>query len=530
MSNASQTTYDEIPYASNPFMHSHPDRLATVATLFGMSPCRVDRCRVLELGCASGGNLIPMAQSFPESTFVGIDLSARQVADGHRVVEAIGLKNIELKRMSLLDVTPEFGQFDYVICHGVYSWVPPVAQEKILEICRHNTTPQGVAYVSYNTYPGWHMRGMIRDMMLYHASHFAEPLTKVAQARALLDFLAQAVGKEGGNPYGLLLKSELETLRKLPDSYLLHEFLEEHNEPLYFYQFIERAKAKGLRYLGEAELGIMVSSNFPPEIESVLKRLAVDIIHTEQYMDFLRNRTFRQTLLCHEGITPKYQIDSHLITAFHVASPAKPAALPVDLASPTAQSFTCPNNVTLTAQEPIVKAALLCLGEVWPQAIPFTELRDRARARLQPSGPPSADTTARDTEFLGPPLLMAYASATSGVVQLSLCPSRFTVTVSENPAAAPLARLQATAGYQVTNQRHEVANLDEFGRQVLRHLDGKRNRWDLLDVLVELAAQDVIRVNQGDQRVTDPKVVRKFLDELVDKQLQALARFALLVS
>jgi methyltransferase-like protein len=401
-------------------------------------------------------------------------------------------------------------------------------QEKILEICRRNTTPQGVAYVSYNTYPGWHMRGMIRDMMLYHARHFAEPLTKVAQARALLDFLAQAVGKEA-TPYGLLLKSELETLRKLPDSYLLHEHLEEHNEPQYFYQFVERARAKGLRFLGEAEMGSMVLANFPPEIESVLKRLAVDIIHTEQYMDFLRNRTFRQSLLCHEEATPKYQIEPRLMTAFHVASPAKPA-VPLDLASATPQAFSCPNNVSLTARDPIVKAALLCLGEAWPQALPFPELRDRARARLQPPGPPQADALARDTDCLAKALLMGYVSATPGVVQFSLVPSRFITKVSETPASAPLARLQATTGYQVTNQRHEVSTLDEFGRQILRHLDGKRNRWELLDVLVRLAAQDVIRVNQGEQRVTDPKVVRKLMDELLDKQLEVLARNALWVS
>src|SRR5579884_2024888 len=193
MSHASPTSYDDIPYVSNPFLQSHPDRLATIATLFGLSIIRVDRCRVLELGCASGGNLLPMAQSFPESTFIGIDYSARQIADGQKFVEKLGLKNVQLKCLSILDITPEFGSFDYIICHGVYSWVPPPVQEKILDICRRNLTPNGIAYVSYNTYPGWHMRGMIRDMMLYHASHFTEPLTKVRQARALLDFLAQAV-------------------------------------------------------------------------------------------------------------------------------------------------------------------------------------------------------------------------------------------------------------------------------------------------------------------------------------------------
>ncbi len=529
MSHASPTSYDDIPYVSNPFLQSHPDRLATIATLFGLSIIRVDRCRVLELGCASGGNLLPMAQSFPESTFIGIDYSARQIADGQKFVEKLGLKNVQLKCLSILDITPEFGSFDYIICHGVYSWVPPPVQEKILDICRRNLTPNGIAYVSYNTYPGWHMRGMIRDMMLYHASHFTEPLTKVRQARALLDFLAQAVGKEGSSPYGMLLKNELEILRQLPDSYLLHEFLEEHNEPLYFYQFVERTKAKGLRYLGEAEMGFMVSANFPPEIQTVLQRLSVDIIHTEQYMDFLRNRTFRQTLLCHEEMTPRYQIEPRQITAFHVASPAKPAGTP-DLASAAPQEFTLPNKVSLTARDPLVKAALLCLSEVWPQALPFAVLRERARARLQPASPPTAETIARDTESLGQALLSGYVSTTPGVIHLSLFPARFTTKVSPTPAATPFARLQADTGYQVTNQRHELITLDELGRQVLRHLDGKRSRWELLEVLVELTIQDVLRINQGEQHITDPQLIRKFLDELLDRQLQVLANHALLVS
>lgn len=80
MSQPQPTSYDEVPYESYPFAQTHPDRLATVATLLGLRPAPVEQCRVLELGCAGGGNLIPMALTLPESTFVGIDLSARQIA------------------------------------------------------------------------------------------------------------------------------------------------------------------------------------------------------------------------------------------------------------------------------------------------------------------------------------------------------------------------------------------------------------------------------------------------------------------
>src|SRR5262245_55529309 len=155
-----KNSYDEVPYESHPFAQTHPDHLATVATLFGMRPAPVARCRVPELGCASGGNLIPMAEQLPQSQFLGVDLSARQVDDGRRVLGPLGLTNVELRHASILDVDDGYGPFDYVLCHGVYSWVPPAVQDKILDVCAHNLAPQGVGYISYNTYPGWHMRGM----------------------------------------------------------------------------------------------------------------------------------------------------------------------------------------------------------------------------------------------------------------------------------------------------------------------------------------------------------------------------------
>jgi len=112
MSQPQPTSYDEVPYGSNVFHDTHPDSLATWATLLGMQPPPVERCRVLELGCGTGANLMPMAQDLPGSHFVGIDLSPRQIAMGQEVVEALHLRNLELKAVSVLDVDASFGQFD----------------------------------------------------------------------------------------------------------------------------------------------------------------------------------------------------------------------------------------------------------------------------------------------------------------------------------------------------------------------------------------------------------------------------------
>jgi methyltransferase-like protein/2-polyprenyl-3-methyl-5-hydroxy-6-metoxy-1,4-benzoquinol methylase len=528
MATTQPTSYDAVPYESHPFAQTHPDRLATVATLLGLAPPPVARCRVLELGCAAGGNLLPMAQTLPESTFVGIDLSARQIADGQRVIDALGLPNVTLKHLSILDVTRELGRFDYIICHGVYSWVPPAVQDKILEICDENLAPNGVAYVSYNTYPGWHMRGMIRDMMSYHARQFAEPHLRVQQARNLLDFLAKSVVQEN-SPYSLLLQSELALVRQSRDSYLFHEHLEECNDPIYFYQFAERAAAKGLQYLGESDLRVMVPGNYPPEVANVLKMLSADLIHLEQYMDFLRNRMFRQTLLCHRHLVPNYTVSPERLPAFHVASPARPMAAQPDIQSTEGEQFQGPDGATLTVRQPLAKAAMLCLAEAWPRAIPFDTLRTMARVRLNLAPETDAATRARETLILGQCLLTAYTSVSARLVELHVQAPPLVVEISERPDASPLARLQAAAGPHVTNLRHELVILEEFPRQVLRHLDGRHDRDALNEILVGLAAEGVLQLTRHGQPIREPDEVRAILRQGLEEQLPQLAANGLLI-
>src|SRR3954462_531886 len=233
-SSPSTSSYDAVPYSVGAFPQTRPDRLATLATLFGIAPAAPARCRVLELGCAAGGNIIPMALADPGSKFVGIDLSARQIADAQATARQLNLSNIDLRAMSITDVGDDFGTFDYILCHGVYSWVPPEVQEKILAICATHLAPNGVAYVSYNCYPGWHARGAIREMLWYHTARFEDPVVRVRAARGLLAFLVRFAPNDRG--YGNLVRQELALLLATPDTYLLHEHLEEYNEPLYFHQ------------------------------------------------------------------------------------------------------------------------------------------------------------------------------------------------------------------------------------------------------------------------------------------------------
>ena len=202
-------SYDQIPYQSNPFLDTHPDRLATVAKMFGLNPPPVETARVLELGSSSGGNIIPMAISIPNGQFVGVDLSRVEIEMGQKVISDLGFKNVKLRHANIMEIDESFGKFDYVVCHGVFSWVPPEVQSKILDICNTLMVPNGIAYISYNTYPGWHMMNIIRDMMLFHSGRFTDPQTQISQARSLLNFVARWV-PSNENPFGSFIKKEAE--------------------------------------------------------------------------------------------------------------------------------------------------------------------------------------------------------------------------------------------------------------------------------------------------------------------------------
>jgi SAM-dependent methyltransferase len=513
-------SYDDVPYESLPFGQTHPARLATVATLFGLSPPPVGRCRVLELGCAAAGNLVPMAEALPDATFVGVDLSARQIEDGRRVVAATGLTNLDLRHASITDIDASYGEFDYVLCHGVFSWVPRPVQDAILDVCARHLAPNGVAYVSYNTFPGWHMRGMIRDMMRYHALRFDTPPRRVEQARALLDFLASSANRDAG-AYGTLLRSELEFMRDQSDHYIYHEQLEDVNEPLYFHQFAERSASRGLKYLGEARISTMVSGNFGADVQKALEVLAADQIQTEQYLDFVRNRTFRETLLVRAEQAPDWGVSPERLYGLHVASGGK-ATKPVDLASDAPAQFQSRSGMVLGTSGRLFKAAMLTLAGAWPGTVPFAEL---LAVSVEKIGRAPHD---EDPQALALGLLNAYLA--SDLVELFAAPVEFARAPGERPLAVAHARLRAADGHAtVANRRHEVVRLSDLSQKLIPLLDGTRDRAALTDALTAAVAAGDLTIQKAGHPLTDPDAVRAALAGALGPTLDAIAREALLV-
>jgi methyltransferase-like protein len=298
--------------------------------------------------------------------------------------------------------------------------------------------------------------------------------------------------------YGQLLQAELELLRRCDDSYLFHEHLEEVNEPTYFHEFMEQAMTRGLQFLAEAELGSMVLSGFPPEIESTLRTMSANIIHLEQYCDFLRNRTFRQTLLCKQDTAVNYCLEVERLRGLYVASPARPLTSEPDLLSTTEERFTSPRGATVKSVDPLAKAALVHLAAIWPRAVLFDDLCAAARARLNASSGNTATEleTREDVAMLGQCLLTCYLAGPDDLVYLSTSSPRFVPDASARPLASPLARLQAAVANRATNLRHQTVPLDDLSREVLLRLDGEHDHTALLDDLKQTQRQGPLALSQ----------------------------------
>ncbi len=515
------TAYDETPYPSKPFPQTHPNRLAAMAHLFGVQAPDPAKARILELGCADGANLLPMAEQAPGAMFLGLDSSQIQIAAGKRGIEGAGLKNVELRHQDILDFPASEGRFDYIIAHGVFSWVPEPVRERILAICAEHLTENGVAYISYNALPGWNMKRSLRDMMLFHTKSFSDAPTKVQQARALLGFLADSVPTEN-NAYGLLLQSELGQMKNQADNFLLHDILEEENTPFYFHEFVERAARHGVQYLSEPNIADMLAANFSDKVRETLGRLNNQIVAQEQYMDFIRNRTFRQTLLCRANVGIRRNITPASLKQFAFRSSLLNATGPIELVPGVAVGFSAANGAQVSSSDAFVKAALWTLLETrGVSAISFQDLLDAARSRSRAflgELPPNRDEV--DDVTLQNNLMNLVAK---GILDLYAKPVKVRAGVPEKPQVSALMRYQAVHSRLVTNRIHQGVSADAASRYVIAACDGTRARDEILSELVARVNEGKLQVNEGPAKVTDLAKIRASLGPVVDTALTSLA-------
>jgi SAM-dependent methyltransferase len=555
---SAEDPYDQLPYPSLVHSQSHPDRLFVNATLFGMSPAPVAQARVLELGCGDASNLIAIAHAHPDSQCVGVDTSGKAIADGRALAEEVGVNNLSLLQSDLAQITPDFGEFDYIIAHGLYSWVPPDVRERLMEICLANLAPGGVAYVSYSAYPGAYFRQLVRGLEQYHVRQFTDPAEKARQARGLLQFLAgsgslpptgpgqrpapagrvQIYAERRNELYRGILKNELDHVANTALAMTLHDDLAPHNHPVFFHQFEAHAKGHGLQYLSEADFsetqppvpGAPVT--LPPEVVRVLEQVPHwDVVAREQYADFVKCRQFRQTLLCRADVTVSRPAVRERVKGLYAACIAQPAAGGPPLSTRAPQEFHLENRGTFTVDQPVAKAALTELGAVWPRRLPFAELAERVRGRLGDAGTSVADANpgipADTTEALAQLLLTGYAA---NILSLHAYAPEMATTAGERPKASPLARAQIARRETVSNLNGASVDLSgPVGGRLLKLLDGTRDRDALAaDLAVACLQGGQTRARDG-VPITNPGEMASILRGEMDMHLETMARLALLV-
>jgi methyltransferase-like protein/ubiquinone/menaquinone biosynthesis C-methylase UbiE len=523
--------YDDIWYVGYPFQQTHPDRLAMLASLFGMQPAPVEKCRVLELGCGDGTNLIAMAYGLPESQFVGIDLAPKPLEYGKTLAAELGLNNLELRAGDIMEVDESWGKFDYLIAHGFYSWVPDFVREQLMLLCQRLLAPQGIAYISYNAYPGNRVHQMMREMMLFHTRGMSDPNETVNQGIGLLQFLADRFQSDEQNEdavYPALLKRELKRLLEYKPGQIYHDDFSPLNTSFYFYQFMEHADRHGMQYLAEADFFEMQDFIYPPQIREFLSQFDDEqIVLKEQYMDFLKCRQFRQTLLCRKDVKLSRTINPQQLTAFYLSSPARPNSARPDLNPEVVEEFRGAKKSILSTDYPLAKAALLYLGEIYPRSVSFEQLAQVSRRILLNYGVNQTEGADFNDEAKTLAQII-YAACSSGLVEMHAYAPPFVTEVSERPRASLLAQLQAKRGAVVSTLVHKNVEMeDPIGQKLLQLLDGTRDRVALAEELVAFVLSDG-SLKKPDGTTPEENEIRQIVEGALETNLQKLARMALL--
>jgi len=525
--------YDRVPYVTQSYPNAHPRNLAAIATLYGLNPTAVDHCRVLVLGCAHGGNLFPVATLYPDSQFIGIDNSERQIETAQSTADTLGLSNTELHCMDILDIDERMGQFDYVIAHGIYSWVPSHVRDKVFQICKTRLTPNGIAYLSYNALPGGHFNGIVRDIMLYRFNDYEDPEEGVNQAIAYLEKITGIIPTQG-NAYMFLLKLIQQTQVSSKDhAYVLHDYLERDNDAFYFHEIVKKGQALGLQYLGDATFIGREFASQSPETSREIMPITRDLIDFEQHIDFLINRVFRCSLFCHEGLSIRPKIpENNPARPLYFSSMAQIVTPPNGQQSTGISSFKNSFGSVMTDQNPLFQGAMKHLIAIYPEAVTFNQLLDTLLPAFKLQQSENNQALEQDIALLYEILLQARSSSLINIT-IDKPP---VVTVSHayssehKLVAAPFARVQAQSGNIVVSAWNENVGLTEFDCHLLRLLDGTRKIRELKKEMLSRHENGSLKIPIENTASIQSHEYVKIIKKMVDSRLEFFAKSGLLLT
>lgn len=522
--------YDAVQYPGWIFPQMHPSRLAATGRLYGLATAAPTRCRLLEVGCGDALQLLSLALAYPQSEFIGVDLSHTAIERGEAMRQQLGLTNLQLHAADVCAWDSGTQPFDYVVAHGFFSWVPEPVQDTLLGLCQRMLADDGIAYISYNALPGCHIRRMLWGMLHQHTAGIEEPQQKIAHARNFLHWLGSTVTAR--TPYGDIVRHEAhDMLEKRDPSVFYHDDLAELNLPYSITEFTGRAKAYGLTFLAEADPQDSSTGALPEDTAESLAQLAGgDVIRREQYLDYLKGRRFRQSLLCRQ--------EAHIqrpMNAARVLQLQAVGQLQEDLSFPASEAgqarpglkrYCSSGGAALVTDSAAVGAALTRIGQAFPSAIP-------AQALLLACNHDVLDEVAQkdNQSALCNALLKAFEF---GLLTLHCDPPRFAATPGERPLLNRLSRLQLEQGQDLlASLRPSLVRLDNaLGLALVKLLDGTRDRAALLQALAQHMMSQPIPAQDG---ATEGEMVLQplawwlhQLDGQLDDGLRMIAHMALL--
>jgi SAM-dependent methyltransferase len=451
--------YDAVSYHSGAIPDSHPARMGAIGRLHGLPTAAPDRCRVLELGCADGMNLLPMAERFPGSQFVGVDFAKAHIAAADEARAACNLENARFVCADLREFEPEAEGFDYVIAHGVYSWVSDEVKERLLAICARALAPGGMAYVSYNTLPVWGFMDGLREFLLTEMERERDPREQIEHARRVMAALKDSIAGQPGAYPSLVRQSLAAMLQKQPD-HLYHDDLAAVNDPRTFMAFTNHAGAHGLHYVAEAHYATMMFEHAPAPMRAALAGLDLDFMRVQQFMDVIFQRFLRNSLLCRAEPPPTRTANPMALKDCVLGLRLRPVESRVNLGPGAAMRMTGPNELSLEFDQPAEKAMLSALAQAAPARAPYWMAFDAANRLLLQAGLPPIDPA---TDLCG----ALFRLFTLDALDVGLIGDGEWLKTAQPPAPSALMRYQAQKGSTVVNRWHEPVDLTPGGRQYL---------------------------------------------------------------
>jgi SAM-dependent methyltransferase len=370
---SSSNPYDELPYRSRPIEWSAPEHLALCSFLHGGPRPALERYRALELGCGDGANLLPLAYYRRHASFVGVDASAGAiaVAEAHR--RELGLDNVCFLHADFASAAGAIaGPFDYILAHGVVSWVSPEVRDRLFDLCAAHLAPGGLLYLNYNCKPGWNVRGMVRDFLRAQTGRAGGLRERAELARQVASTVASSMAGLD-HPYSQLLAREFRFVSDSEVSYVAHEFLAPDNHAFWRSEWLELLGRRGFAYVADADFNRQ-SGRIAPDLAARIAACGLDGQPIEDTIDLLSYRQLHSPIVTQVAAARRAFAAEDLANLF-AASPLRP--LEGDGQSP--RRFKHPSGYEVEAREEPICQALEALELTWPRGLALREIFDDVR-------------------------------------------------------------------------------------------------------------------------------------------------------